>query len=61
MHVNARIDDKKAKAAKRAALDHDYAGWSDILDRALDLYIERYAAETVAVPCRTNSARAHEE
>jgi hypothetical protein len=46
MHVNARIDDKKAKAAKRAALDHDHAGWPDILDRALDLYIERYGTKT---------------
>jgi hypothetical protein len=60
MHVNARIDDRKAKAAKRTALENDHGGWPDILDRALDLYIERYGETPMSVVA-SNSHGAREE
>jgi len=46
MHINTRVNPHKAKVAKRIALDLDHSGgWPQIIDLALDLYVEHYGVQ----------------
>ena len=61
LHINSRVDEGKAKQAKKLALERDWSGgWPEILDRALDALLERYGELPVAVG-GSNSAPREEE